>query len=89
MPTGIFQMYQATGINQNFMWCGVGFKQLPNGIGFGGAEGSANIGHFALCVDSTLDSGMSRPIATFGNTPLASEQVFQVSCPPPPPIYCL
>ena len=100
------QKYPASGINQNFQWCGAGFKQLPNGIGFGGAEGSGNSGlirnpdihrslkpaladlilkfcsstpgHFALYVDNTLDSGMSRPIATFGNNPLASQQVFQV-----------
>ncbi|GIL71803.1 hypothetical protein Vretimale_766 [Volvox reticuliferus] len=70
------QVFPATGINENFQWCGVGFSQLPGGIGFGGA--SAARGHFALYVDSSLDSGMSRPIATYGNTPLASEQVFQI-----------
>jgi hypothetical protein len=37
--TFIFQLspamrvYKATGINENFMWCGVGFKELPCGIG--------------------------------------------------------
>ncbi|GAX72981.1 hypothetical protein CEUSTIGMA_g433.t1 [Chlamydomonas eustigma] len=72
-------MYKATGINSNFQWCGMGFSQLPNGCGFGGAQGSNNMGQFALYVDSTLDTGMSRPIATFGNDPLASNQIFQVS----------
>ena len=38
------QKYPASGINQNFQWCGAGFKQLPNGIGFGGAEGAGNAG---------------------------------------------
>jgi hypothetical protein len=71
-------MYKATGINSNFQWCGIGFSQLPNGCGFGGAQGATNMGQFALYVDSTLDTGMSRPIATFGNEPLTSHQVFQV-----------
>jgi hypothetical protein len=29
-------LYPASGINANLQWCGVGFSQLPNGIGFGG-----------------------------------------------------
>ena len=70
------QVYPATGINGNFQWCGVGFSQLPSGIGFGGAAGA--LGQFALYLDSTLDSGMSRPIATYGSPSLASEQLFQV-----------
>jgi hypothetical protein len=41
-------------------WCGVGFTQLPNGIGFGG-----QVGHYGLWLDSTMDHGMSRPAATF------------------------
>lgn len=41
-------------------WCGIGFSQLPNGIGFGG-----QVGHFGLWLDHTMDSGMSRPAATF------------------------
>jgi hypothetical protein len=28
--------YPASGINTNLQWCGQGFSQLPNGIGFGG-----------------------------------------------------
>ncbi|GLI63961.1 hypothetical protein VaNZ11_007128 [Volvox africanus] len=70
------QVFPGTGINENFQWCGVGFSQLPGGIGFGGA--TAARGQFALYVEPSLDSGMSRPIATYGNTPLASEQVFQI-----------
>ncbi|KAG2448783.1 hypothetical protein HYH02_006135 [Chlamydomonas schloesseri] len=71
------QVYPATGINDNIQWCGVGFSQLPGGLGFGGAAGAR--GHFALYVEPSLDSGMSRPIATFGNSAsLASEQVFQI-----------
>ena len=71
------QIYRATGINQNFLWCGSGFTQLPNGLGFGGSQGGP-VGHFALYVDNTLDTGMSRPIATFANECLAGSQVFQV-----------
>ncbi|GIL45882.1 hypothetical protein Vafri_3010 [Volvox africanus] len=70
------QVFPGTGINENFQWCGVGFSQLPGGIGFGGA--TAVRGHFALYLEPSLDSGMSRPIATYGNTALASEQVFQI-----------
>lgn len=43
-----------------------------------GAQAKDALGQFALYVDSTLDSGMSRPIATFGNVPLSGEQKFQV-----------
>lgn len=82
--TFIFQLspamrvYKATGINENFMWCGVGFKELPCGIGFGGAQ--SMMGQFALYVDSTLDAGMSRPTATFANEPLTGgEQLFKPS----------
>ena len=77
-PTCTFQIFRATGINDKFQWCGIGFSQLPNGLGFGGAQGAGNMGQFALYVDASLDGGMSRPIATFGNDPLGAEQVFQV-----------
>ncbi|GFR42539.1 hypothetical protein Agub_g3446, partial [Astrephomene gubernaculifera] len=30
------QIFPATGINDNLQWCGVGFTQLPGGLGFGG-----------------------------------------------------
>lgn len=30
------RLYPASGINANLQWCGVGFTQLPNGVGFGG-----------------------------------------------------
>jgi Ca2+-binding EF-hand superfamily protein len=68
---------RATGMNTNFQWCGVGFNQLANGIGFGGSSGQHS-GHFSVFVDSQLENGMSRPIATFGNDCFASSQVFQV-----------
>jgi hypothetical protein len=29
-------IYPASGINANLQWCGLGFSQLPNGVGFGG-----------------------------------------------------
>ncbi|EFJ52534.1 hypothetical protein VOLCADRAFT_116007 [Volvox carteri f. nagariensis] len=74
----ILQVFPATGVNDNFQWCGVGFSQLPAGLGFGGA--AAARGHFALYVEPSLDSGMSRPVATYGNTPLASEQIDAVEC---------
>jgi hypothetical protein len=66
-------VYHASGINQNFQWCGIGFSQLPNGLGFGG-----QVGHYAMFVDSTLEAGVSRPSATYASPCLASEQVFQV-----------
>ena len=28
--------YGASGANGNMLWCGQGFSQLPNGIGWGG-----------------------------------------------------
>ncbi|WIA39202.1 hypothetical protein OEZ86_005327 [Tetradesmus obliquus] len=67
------RIYPASGINANLQWCGVGFSQLPNGVGFGG-----QVGHFGLFVDATLDTGMSRPCATYASPCLASSQVFQV-----------
>ncbi|WIA18905.1 hypothetical protein OEZ85_003577 [Tetradesmus obliquus] len=67
------RLYPASGINANLQWCGVGFTQLPNGVGFGG-----QVGHFGLFVDATLDTGMSRPCATYASPCLASSQVFQV-----------
>ncbi|KAG2501261.1 hypothetical protein HYH03_001068 [Edaphochlamys debaryana] len=71
------QVFPATGVNDNYQWCGVGFSQLPSGLGFGGAAGAR--GHFALYVEPSLDEGMSRPIATYGLTKsLASDQVFQI-----------
>jgi hypothetical protein len=30
------RLYPASGINGNLQWCGVGFKELPCGLGFGG-----------------------------------------------------
>ena len=72
------QVHRATGMNTNYQWCGVGFNQLPNGLGFGGAQQAA-AGQFALYVDSTLDKGMSRPLATFGSPSLSACQVFEVS----------
>lgn len=58
-------------------WCGVGFSQLPNGLGFGGSQ--TGQGNFAVYVDCTLDKGMSRPIATYGSPSLSHEQVFEVA----------
>ena len=31
-----FRLHRPSGVNSNFQWTGVGFSQLPNGIGFGG-----------------------------------------------------
>lgn len=53
-------IYPASGINPNIQWCGIGFTQLPNGVGFGG-----QVGHFGVWLDATLDTGMSRPAATY------------------------
>jgi hypothetical protein len=66
-------LYPASGINANIQWCGIGFTQLPNGIGFGG-----QVGHYGLWLDSTMDHGMSRPAATFASPSLSSAEVFQV-----------
>jgi hypothetical protein len=61
---------------QNYQWCGAGFQQLPTGLGMGGAGSMA--GQFGLYVNSSLEKGMTRPVATFGNPPLA-QQDFEVS----------
>ncbi|CAD7703382.1 unnamed protein product [Ostreobium quekettii] len=68
-----YSMYKASGSNDHFQWCGQGFSQLPNGVGFGG-----QVGHFGLFIDSTFDGGMSRPSATFSSPCLASAQTFGV-----------
>ena len=31
-----YAIYFASGVNENFQWCGHRWKELPNGIGFGG-----------------------------------------------------
>jgi TLD len=36
------------------------------------------VGYFSLLVDDTLDSGMSRPAATYGAPCLASAETFKV-----------
>eukprot|EP01026_Neomeris_dumetosa_P059765 TRINITY_DN5594_c0_g1_i2.p1 TRINITY_DN5594_c0_g1~~TRINITY_DN5594_c0_g1_i2.p1 ORF type:complete len:423 (-),score=56.25 TRINITY_DN5594_c0_g1_i2:545-1813(-) len=71
--TPTFSIYKATGYNTNFQWCGHTFKELPNGFGFGG-----QIGYFGLFVDGQFDKGMSRPVATFQNECLSSNQEFEV-----------
>ena len=69
-------VYPSTGINANYQWCGAGFSELPNGLGFGG-----QVGHCAVFVDDALDAGVSRPSATFANPALASggRQAFAVA----------
>lgn len=59
------------GINTNFQWCGMGFANLPNGLGFGGQEG-----FFGLFLSSDMEHAMSRPCATFANprTLLSAEE---------------
>jgi hypothetical protein len=52
--------YRATGINDHAQYFGSGFKELPNGIAFGG-----QVGHFGLYVDDRLEGGHSRPNATY------------------------
>eukprot|EP00884_Botryococcus_braunii_P020275 jgi/Botrbrau1/6931/Bobra.0215s0010.1 len=66
-------VYPPSGVNQNFQFCGQGFARVPNGFGWGGQEG-----YFGLFVDGTLDTGMSRPSATYANPCLASSEVFAV-----------
>lgn len=34
-------VWRPTGVNSNFLWCGQGFEELPNGLGFGGQVSSA------------------------------------------------
>jgi len=65
--------YAASGINNNLQWCGVGFSELPNGVGFGGQQG-----HFGCFIDSSMETGQSRPNATFAAPCLASQQVFHL-----------
>ena len=54
-------VYPASGINANLQWCGQGFSQLPNGVGFGG-----QVGNYGVWLDASFDTGMSRPVATYG-----------------------
>jgi TLD len=68
-----FRVHFSSGANTNFQWAAKGFKELPNGVGFGG-----QMGYFALLVDETLDGGMSRPAATFGAPCLASTEMFAI-----------
>ncbi|KAK9919117.1 hypothetical protein WJX75_009510 [Coccomyxa subellipsoidea] len=65
--------FTATGANANMMWCGQGFSQLPNGLGWGG-----QVGYYGLFIDSSFEKGMSRPSATFSNFCLAADEVFEV-----------
>jgi len=66
-------IYRASGVNENFLWCGQGFNALPNGFGFGGQTG-----YYAVYVDDTMDKGMTRAAATYNNPAFAKEQVFEV-----------
>jgi hypothetical protein len=68
-----YGVHFASGANQNFQWCGHNFKELPNGVGFGG-----QVGYFSLLIDDSLDSGMSRPTATFGSPCLGCAESFAV-----------
>ena len=38
-------LYRASGINANLQYCGAGFRELPNGCGFGG-QLLGTTGHF-------------------------------------------
>lgn len=71
LPT--FQVFFASGVNSNFQWCGYKFSQLPNGVGFGG-----QVGYFSLLIEDSLDTGMSRPAATYGSPSLASSEKFEI-----------
>lgn len=66
-------IYPASGINSNLQWCGSNFEQLPNGVGFGGQTG-----HFGLWIDSSFDSGHSRPNATYASPSLSCQQSFHI-----------
>lgn len=68
-----FEIYKSSGSNENFQWCGSGFTQIPNGVGFGG-----RMGYFSLFLDSSFESGMSRPTATYACPCLASSEVFKI-----------
>ncbi|GMH41004.1 hypothetical protein BSKO_08914 [Bryopsis sp. KO-2023] len=68
-----FNVYKSSGVNENFQWCGQGFNELPNGVGFGG-----QMRYFSLFVDDSFEGGMSRPTVTFGTPCLASAEVFKV-----------
>ncbi|KAI8473847.1 MAG: TLD-domain-containing protein [Monoraphidium minutum] len=66
-------VYPASGINANLQWCGVNFGELPNGVGFGGQQGN-----FGLWLDASLETGHSRPNATYASPSLSTEQSFAV-----------
>lgn len=68
-----FAVHFASGVNENFQWCAQKFSQLPNGVGFGG-----QVGYYSLLINDDLDSGMSRPAATFAAPCLAAAETFEI-----------
>ncbi|KAL0037976.1 hypothetical protein WJX79_008102 [Trebouxia sp. C0005] len=67
-------MYNPSGANQNFQYCGHNFASLPNGIGFGG-----QVGYWSLFVNGLFEKGMSHKGATYTNpAPLSADTKFEV-----------
>ncbi|KAL0051502.1 hypothetical protein WJX82_008750 [Trebouxia sp. C0006] len=67
-------MYNPSGANQNFQYCGHNFASLPNGIGFGG-----QVGYWSLFVDGLFEKGMSHKGATYTNpASLSADTKFEV-----------
>lgn len=67
-------VFNPTGVNQNFQYCGHNFASLPNGVGFGG-----QVGYWSLFVDGLFETGMSHKGATYTNSaPLSADTKFEV-----------
>jgi TLD len=56
-------IYRPAGVNTNFVWCGHNFKQLPNGVGFGGQVGPVSFSTLFLKLKhmSFMPRGASAP----------------------------
>eukprot|EP00210_Caulerpa_lentillifera_P005313 g5076.t1 len=68
-----FNIYKPSGSNENFQWCGEKFKQLPNGVGFGG-----QVGFFSLFLDQDFETGMSHETVTYRSPSLSCEPTFKL-----------
>ncbi|EDQ85937.1 uncharacterized protein MONBRDRAFT_11311 [Monosiga brevicollis MX1] len=69
------RLYEASGLNDHFMYMNQGMKTMPNGLGFGG-----QLNYFALYVDAALTNGHSKgkPSTTFKSPSLAASEDFVI-----------
>ena len=53
-----YTVYKPSGVNENFQWCGQGFSELPNGVGFGGQVSSLQCSFCVMWTCCTSGKGM-------------------------------